>query len=233
MNIQVSSTPNALARKFTVTGAGPKPFSAYENLHVNYQNLSRPAGDNRSLNDARNECPMAADLIGKDGVFSVMFDQGRDGSFITVGILEKDKPLWEKYQQAATNTINAHLQSGKPVFTPKFKPTETQDAYHARVLKYFRDKKGSEGTRQIEPVLTAIQALSPYIKQDGGNLKFKAMNLKTGEIFVEMTGACTGCSQTGDTLGNIESALRENFGMNVKIINTATQPNRHFDNFIL
>jgi|GEM_PF-2790572 len=234
MQIQVSETPNSLAKKFIISGAGDKPFGPHDELHVNYQNTLTPFGENRGLPDASRECALASELL-KAGVFSVMFDQGSEGSFVTIGVKEQDKPLWDAYQEAATAILTAYLEDSGYVFSESFQPVETQGLYHKRVLYFFREQHGQQAVDVVEPILTAIQALSPYVKADGGNLKFKSINFETGEVFVEMTGACTGCSKTGDTLGNVQEAIRENFGLNITMVNIAKteQPAVKFDDFVI
>lgn len=225
MDIQVAITPNPLVKKFTVAGTTGKPLGPYDDLHVSYNNNPIPYAQNRSLKDAEKECPLAAQLM-QAGVYAITLDQGSAGAFVTIGIQEKNKALWPAFEEATVAVLNAYLGDGKSAFTQDFKPAESQEAYHKRVLGFIDEKYGEQGTKIVKPILVAIEAMSPAIKGDGGNLKFQSIDFETNKVFVEMTGACSGCSKTGDTLGNIEAALKEYFNLDVKMINTTKVPNQ-------
>lgn len=216
MQIQVEHTPNSLVRKFIITGTSDKPFGPYEDLHVSYNHNLLPFGDTRTLKAAQAECPLAARLL-QAGVFAISLDQGSKGAFVSIGIKGQDTHMWDKFEQATMLVLNAYLEDGKPAFTEAFKPVETQAAYHARVLSLIGEKYGEQGTKIMTPVLKAIEYMAPSIKQDGGNLKFHSFDLDTKTIFVEMTGACSGCAMTGDTLGNIQNALNTNLHLGITL----------------
>lgn len=216
MDIQVASTPNPLVKKFTVAGTTGKPLGPYDDLHVSYNNNPIPYAQNRSLKDAEKECPLAAQLM-QAGVYAITLDQGSAGAFVTIGIQEKNKALWPAFEEATVAVLNAYLGNGRSAFTQDFKPAETPEAYHKRVLGFIGEKYGEQGTKIMAPVLKAIEYMAPSIKQDGGNLKFHSFDLATKTVFVEMTGACSGCAMTGDTLGNIQNALNTNLHLGITL----------------
>lgn len=224
MQIQVENTPNPLVKKFTVGGATDKAFGPYDDLNVSYKNIPFSRDETRLVKDAEQECPLAAKLL-ELGVFAVTLNQGPEGAFVSVGVREVHKPLWPELEEATVAILDTYLGNGKSAFTQAFKPVETQAAYHARVLDTINEKYGAQGVKIVKPILTAIEAMSPAIKGDGGSLKFQSIDFATNQVFVEMSGACSGCSKTGDTLGNIESALKEYFDLDIKMVNTAKMQN--------
>lgn len=226
MQVHVENTPNPLVKKFSLTDTANKPLGPYSDLHIGYRNSVIPFGESRTIEDAKRECPLAATLLGA-GVLAISLDQGPKGSFVTIGIKESQKHLWPKVEAATITILNDHLGGGKSAFTQAFKPSESQEEYHKRVLSFIDEKYGAKGTDIVEPLLQVMEALTPRIKSDGGNLKFQAIDFNTNKVYVEMSGACSGCSKTSDTLGNIANALDRHLGIKLDIVNTAKEPNKN------
>jgi len=220
MQITVEPTPNSLAKKFVIKGADAQLFGAYDNLRVNYQNILNPIGMNRSSTNALVECPLANEIF-NTGAFSALFVQNNDEISITIGLKSDETHLWDAYAEALSDIIEAYLEIDEPIFTDGFTPPESQQAYHKRVVDYFRQEHGKDSVPKIYPVLKAIEHMGTIVAMDGGSLKFKSMDMANGEVFVEMTGACSGCSLTGNTLGNMQENLAKTFGIDVKITNVA------------
>lgn len=52
---------------------------------------------------------------------------------------------------------------------------------------------------ELEPaVMSVIEKVRPSIKLDGGDIKLIA--IQNGRIFVQLQGACVGCSSSGTTI---------------------------------
>ena len=52
---------------------------------------------------------------------------------------------------------------------------------------------------ELEPaVMNVIEKVRPSIKLDGGDIKL--IGIKDGKVFVQLQGACVGCSSSGTTL---------------------------------
>ena len=52
---------------------------------------------------------------------------------------------------------------------------------------------------ELEPaVMNVIEKVRPSIQMDGGDIKLIA--IKDGKVYVQLQGACVGCSSSGTTL---------------------------------
>jgi len=67
--------------------------------------------------------------------------------------------------------------------------------------------------RRIETVLAAIR---PTLQRDNGDVELIDVDGKN--IYVKLTGACTGCQMASMTLGGIQQRLIEELGEFVKVI---------------
>jgi len=61
-----------------------------------------------------------------------------------------------------------------------------------------------------EKVEKVLQELRQYLQADGGDVELVAVDEKTGEVQVKLTGACHGCPMAQVTLTNgVERKLKE------------------------
>jgi len=71
-----------------------------------------------------------------------------------------------------------------------------------------RSGKGLSGMR--EKVEAALGKIRPSLQADGGDVELVAVDEKTGEVQVKLTGACHGCPMAQVTLTNgVERKLKE------------------------
>jgi Fe-S cluster biogenesis protein NfuA len=60
----------------------------------------------------------------------------------------------------------------------------------------------------IEEIQSVLTLVRPYLQRDGGDVKF--IKFEDGIVYVELTGACIGCSGFEDTMREmIEETLLE------------------------
>lgn len=70
-----------------------------------------------------------------------------------------------------------------------------------------------------EKVEKIIQDLRQYLQRDGGGIEFVAVDEKTGEVKVKLTGACHGCPMAVVTLTQVvETRLKEQVPEVTKVI---------------
>lgn len=67
--------------------------------------------------------------------------------------------------------------------------------------------------RRIETVLASIR---PTLQRDGGDVEL--LDVEGKNVYVKLTGACTGCQMAAMTLGGIQQRLIEELGEFVKVI---------------
>lgn len=51
-----------------------------------------------------------------------------------------------------------------------------------------------------DKIKKALEKIRPQLQMDGGDVKFVSFDEKTGELRVEMQGACAGCPMSNLTL---------------------------------
>ena len=70
----------------------------------------------------------------------------------------------------------------------------------------------------ILPVRSAIDKIRPSLALDGGDIAF--LTVKNGTIYVQLQGACIGCSSSGNTLKyGVERQLRMDIHPELNVIN--------------
>jgi Fe-S cluster biogenesis protein NfuA len=72
---------------------------------------------------------------------------------------------------------------------------------------------------ELKPVVQdVLDKASVWIKQDGGDVKL--IDVKNGTVYVQLQGACVGCSSSGTTLKfGIERELKMRIHPDIKVIN--------------
>ena len=69
---------------------------------------------------------------------------------------------------------------------------------------------GPEHQRRVRDLLELIDVVRPAVEADGGTLHLRAVDTDTGEVKVELAGACGSCAVAGLTLeGGITRIMRQ------------------------
>ncbi len=70
----------------------------------------------------------------------------------------------------------------------------------------------------IAPVTTVVDKIRPSLALDGGDIDF--VTVKNGVVYVQLKGACIGCSSSGSTLKyGVERQLRMDIHPELTVIN--------------
>ncbi|NOQ32031.1 MAG: NifU family protein [Helicobacteraceae bacterium] len=70
----------------------------------------------------------------------------------------------------------------------------------------------------MAPVATVIDKIRPSLALDGGDIDF--LTVKNSVVYVQLKGACIGCSSSGSTLKyGVERALRTDIHPELTVIN--------------
>ncbi len=74
---------------------------------------------------------------------------------------------------------------------------------------------------ELNPVVEqSLEKVKPMLALDGGGMKLLA--IKNGKVFVQLQGACVGCSASNQTLKyGIERQLRMDIHPEIEVINIA------------
>lgn len=72
---------------------------------------------------------------------------------------------------------------------------------------------------ELEPaVMNVIEKVRPSIQMDGGDIKLIA--IKDGKVYVQLQGACVGCSSSGTTLKfGVEKQMRALIHPEITVVN--------------
>lgn len=72
---------------------------------------------------------------------------------------------------------------------------------------------------ELEPaVMNVIERVRPSIQMDGGDIKLIA--IKDGKVFVQLQGACVGCSSSGTTLKfGVEKQMKTLIHPEITVVN--------------
>ncbi|MCH9814784.1 MAG: NifU family protein [Epsilonproteobacteria bacterium] len=66
----------------------------------------------------------------------------------------------------------------------------------------------------------SLEKVKPMLELDGGGMKL--LDIKSGKVFVQLQGACVGCSSSNQTLKyGIERQLRMDIHPEIEVINIA------------
>ena len=69
---------------------------------------------------------------------------------------------------------------------------------------------GPDHERRVSDLLELIDVVRPAVEADGGTLHLKAVDTDSGEVTVELAGACGSCAVAGLTLeGGITRIMRQ------------------------
>lgn len=81
----------------------------------------------------------------------------------------------------------------------------------------------------IAPVKSVIEKVRPSLALDGGDIDF--ITVKNGNVYVQLKGACIGCSSSGNTLKyGVERKLRMDIHPELVVINVPSGMENDIDN---
>jgi len=74
---------------------------------------------------------------------------------------------------------------------------------------------------ELRPVVEkSLEKVAPMLALDGGGMKL--LDIKNGKVFIQLEGACVGCSASTQTLKyGIERQLRMDIHPEIEVINIA------------
>lgn len=79
------------------------------------------------------------------------------------------------------------------------------------------------------PVKAVIDKVRPSLALDGGNIDF--ITVKNGSVYVQLKGACIGCSSSGSTLKyGVERQLRMDIHPEISVVNVPMGMENDIDN---
>jgi NifU-like protein len=70
--------------------------------------------------------------------------------------------------------------------------------------------------QRMQIVMAALDEIRPYLKQDGGDVELVDIDGKN--VYVKLSGACSGCQMATVTIEGIQSKLVEKLGELVRVI---------------
>jgi Fe-S cluster biogenesis protein NfuA len=154
--------------------------------------MGEGARDFRDADEA-SASPLAAELFAVDGVTRVYF--GPD--FLTVGKdLDHD---WSHLKAPILAAIMDHYTSGQPLFAGEAEASSHDEGvYEGETAQIVAEIKDLLDTR-----------IRPAVAQDGGDILFSRFDEKTGVVWLNMRGACSGCPSSTATLkAGVENMLK-------------------------
>jgi Fe-S cluster biogenesis protein NfuA len=136
---------------------------------------------------------LAAELFGIEGVTRVFF--GPD--FVTVG--KQPEFEWSYLKAPILAAIMDHFTSGRPLFEGEAEAAaHDEGAYEGETAQIVAEIKELLDTR-----------IRPAVAQDGGDILFSRFDEKTGVVWLNMRGACSGCPSSTATLkAGVENMLK-------------------------
>lgn len=81
----------------------------------------------------------------------------------------------------------------------------------------------------LEPVKIVIDKVRPSLALDGGDIDF--ITVKNGAVYVQLKGACIGCSSSGSTLKyGVERQLRMDIHPELTVVNVPAGMEQDIEN---
>lgn len=167
---------------FIETEATPNPQSLKFLPGKDVLGNSVPTLDFPSSTHAR-AYPLAKSIFEIEGVTRVFF--GTD--FISVSVDKTSE--WSTIKSYIFSTITEFYASGKPVIPDSEQMKQSDTA----ILD-----DDSDAVVSIKEILE--QSVKPAVQEDGGDIKFISFNEKTGVVYLQLQGACSGCPSSSGTL---------------------------------
>ncbi|HFB54342.1 MAG TPA: NifU family protein [Hellea balneolensis] len=144
-----------------------------------------------SKGDDVNSVPLAEMLFSIPGIERVFF--GQDFISITRGAQHD----WPRLKPAVMGAIMDYYVAGGDVITGATR-TDVAEEYEGETLEI------------VEQIIELIETrVRPAVAQDGGDILFKRFDVKTGDVYLQMKGACAGCPSSSMTLkSGVENLLK-------------------------
>lgn len=180
MFVQTENTPNENALKFI---PGNIPISPDKPI------------DFPNKETASEISNLASKLFDVEGVKRVFFGS----NFITI---TKDESLtWEVIKPHIFMTIVEYMTNGWAIFNDDKVASEFKAVKEKESKSDIFNKKPDFNDPVIKEIISLIdERVRPAVAMDGGDINF--VNFIDGIVYVEMTGACNGCSSADATLKN-------------------------------
>jgi Fe-S cluster biogenesis protein NfuA len=144
--------------------------------------------------DAAVASTLATELFSIEGVDRVFF--GPD--FLTVG--KTGDHDWSHLKAPILAAIMDHFTSGQPLFAGSDDAAGGHDegVYEGETAQIVAEIKDLLDTR-----------IRPAVAQDGGDILFSRFDERTGVVYLNMRGACSGCPSSSATLkAGVENMLK-------------------------
>lgn len=81
---------------------------------------------------------------------------------------------------------------------------------------------GMTNLQRIRRIETILEAIRPTLQADNGDVELVEVDGNT--VYVNMTGACSGCQMASMTLGGIQQRLMEDMGEFIKVVPASQLP---------
>ena len=81
---------------------------------------------------------------------------------------------------------------------------------------------GMNNLQRIRRIETILESIRPQLQADNGDVELLEVDGNT--IYVNMTGACSGCQMASMTLGGIQQRLMEDMGEFIKVVPASQMP---------
>lgn len=98
-------------------------------------------------------------------------------------------------------------------FDPEAAPVLTQIA---------AEKKPMTNVQRIKRIEMVLEALRPQLMADGGDVEL--VDVVENTVYVNMTGACSGCQMAAMTVAGIQQRLMEELGEFLKVVPASQMP---------
>jgi len=192
MFVQTEATPNENALKFI---PGNIPISK-EKPH-DFPNKESSIGVSN----------LATKLFEIDGISRVFYGS----NFIT--ITKKDDGEWMVLKPHIFATIVEYMTNGWAIFNNEDNILKSNNVHdkpkyiNSKIQQILENKPDMESSVIKEIIALIDERVRPSVAMDGGDINF--VNFIDGIVYVEMIGACSGCSSSEATLkGGIENMLK-------------------------
>jgi NifU-like protein len=83
---------------------------------------------------------------------------------------------------------------------------------------------GMTNLQRIRRIEIVLESLRPQLVLDGGDVEL--VEVEGNTVYVNMTGACSGCQMASMTIGGIQQRLMEDLGEFIKVIPASQMPKR-------
>ena len=81
---------------------------------------------------------------------------------------------------------------------------------------------GMTGYQKMKRIETVIESLRPQLQADRGDVEL--VDVSGDTVYVNMTGACSGCQMASVTIGGIQQRLMEDLGEFIKVVPASQMP---------